>query len=66
MPGRRQQPLKPHPAQPDGIPARWRAPQTCLHCQLPVTHQIHTLPDTPPDVRAEQNRRLGERDEETE
>lgn len=62
MPGRRQHWPKPHPPQPDGV-QRHGGAQTCTQCQLPTTHQIHTIPTTHPDIKAAEERRLGEREE---
>lgn len=48
-----------HPYAGDGIPDR-RGDDRCLNCGLPKERDVHELPPTEDDVRAEEARRVGE------
>lgn len=45
---------------PDGTQTRVDGPEGCLRCPLPAGHQVHNLPDRPPDEREVEMRRMGE------
>lgn len=51
--------LRPHSHRGDGIRDH-KGKDRRLDCKLGPDHTIHQLPEVPPEVRAEQARRLGE------